>query len=317
MQLLLTIPYSVCASLTVGRGYDKIQWIFTECEEISMLNKRNIKEFLLITVGTGIVAMAVFFFMLPSKVAVGSASALALVLSNLIPLPVSAITFILNAGLLIIGFLLIGPEFGVKTIYTSLLMPVYLRIFELVFPNFQSITGEPMLDVICYILVVGIGLSMLFSSNASSGGLDIVAKLMNKFLRMDLGTAMSLSGMLVAMSSALVYDSKTVVLSVLGTYFGGMIVDHFIFGLNLKRRVCIISNKHDQLVHFILHTLHSGATVYDAIGAYDGTVRQEIVTIVDKHEYRQLMDYIRKNDPKAFLTVYSVNEICYQPKVSE
>ena len=282
-----------------------------------MLSKHNIKEFLLITVGTGIVAVAVFFFMLPSHVAVGSASALALVLSNLIPLPVSAITFILNAGLLIIGFLLIGPEFGIKTVYTSLLMPVYLRIFELIFPDFQSISGEPMLDVICYILVVGIGLSMLFSSNASSGGLDIVAKLMNKFLRMDLGTAMSLSGMLVALSSALVYDPKTVVLSLLGTYFGGMIVDHFIFGLNLKRRVCIISKKHDELVNFILHTLHSGATVYDAIGAYDGTVRREIVTIVDKHEYRLLMDYIRKNDPKAFLTVYSVNEICYQPKVSE
>ena len=282
-----------------------------------MLSKHNIKEFLLITVGTGIVAVAVFFFMLPSHVAVGSASALALVLSNLIPLPVSAITFILNAGLLIIGFLLIGPEFGIKTVYTSLLMPVYLRIFELIFPDFQSISGEPMLDVICYILVVGIGLYMLFSSNASSAGLDIVAKLMNKFLRMDLGTAMSLSGMLVALSSALVYDSKTVVLSLLGTYFGGMIVDHFIFGLNLKRRVCIISKKHDELVNFILHTLHSGATVYDAIGAYDGTVRREIVTIVDKHEYRLLMDYIRKNDPKAFLTVYSVNEICYQPKVTE
>ena len=282
-----------------------------------MLAKQNIKEFLLITVGTGIVATAVFFFMLPSHVAVGSASALALVLSNLIPLPVSAITFILNAGLLIIGFLLIGPEFGVKTVYTSLLMPVYLRIFELIFPNFQSISGEPMLDVICYILVVGIGLSMLFSSNASSGGLDIVAKLMNKFLRMDLGTAMSLSGMLVALSSALVYDSKTVVLSLLGTYFGGMIVDHFIFGLNLKRRVCIISQKHDELVDFILHTIHSGATIYNAIGAYDGTCRQEIITIVDNHEYRMLMDYVRKNDPKAFVTVYSVNEIRYQPKVSK
>ena len=282
-----------------------------------MLSKHNIKEFLLITVGTGIVAVAVYFFMLPSHVAVGSASALALVLSNLIPLPVSAITFILNAGLLIIGFLLIGPEFGIKTVYTSLLMPVYLRIFELIFPDFQSISGEPMLDVICYILVVGIGLSMLFSTNASSGGLDIVAKLMNKFLRMDLGTAMSLSGMLVALSSALVYDSKTVVLSLLGTYFGGMIVDHFIFGLNLKRRVCIISEKHDELVNYILHTIHSGATVYEAIGAYDGTVRREIVTIVDKHEYRLLMDYIRKNDPKAFLTVYSVNEICYQPKISK
>ena len=317
MQLLLTIPDSVYVSLTGGRGYGKIRVIFIECEEISMFTKRSIKEFLLITVGTGIVATAVFFFMLPSHVAVGSASALALVLSNLIPLPVSAITFILNAGLLIIGFLLIGPEFGVKTVYTSLLMPVYLRIFEVVFPNFQSITGEPMLDVICYILVVGIGLSMLFSSNASSGGLDIVAKLMNKFLRMDLGTAMSVSGMLVALSSALVYDSKTVVMSMLGTYFGGIIVDHFIFGLNLKRRVCIISQKHDELIDYILHTLHSGATVYEAIGAYDGTPRREIVTIVDKHEYRQLMDYIRRNDPKAFLTVYSVNEICYQPKVSD
>ena len=282
-----------------------------------MLSKRNIREFFLITIGTGIVATAVFFFMLPSHVAVGSASALALVLSNIIPLPVSVITFVLNAVLLLIGFLLIGPEFGIKTVYTSLLMPVYLWIFEQIFPNFQSITGEPMLDVICYILVVGMGLSMLFSSNASSGGLDIVAKLMNKFLRMDLGTAMGMSGMLVALSSALVYDSKTVVLSLLGTYFGGIIVDNFIFGLNLKRRVCIISQKHDELIHFILHTLHSGATVYDAIGAYDGTPRREIVTIVDKHEFRKLMDYIRREDPKAFLTVYSVNEICYQPKVSE
>ena len=267
--------------------------------------------------GTGIVAAAVYFFMLPSHVAVGSASALALVLSNLIPLPVSAITFLLNAGLLVIGFLLIGPEFGLKTIYTSLLMPGYLWIFEILFPGFQSISGEPLLDVICYILVVSVGLSILFSSNASSGGLDIVAKLMNKFLRMELGNAMSLSGMLVALSSALVYDSETVVLSLLGTYFGGILVDHFIFGLNLKRRVCIIAHKHDQLVDFILHTLHSGATIYDAVGAYDGTVRREIVTIVDKHEYRQLMDYIRREDPTAFLTVYSVNEISYQPKVSK
>ena len=314
MQLLLTIPVSVYVSLTVGRRYDKIRVIFIECEETSMLNKRNIKEFLLITVGTGIVATAVFFFMLPSKVAVGSASALALVLSNLIPLPVSAITFILNAGLLIIGFLLIGPEFGVKTVYTSLLMPVYLRIFELVFPNFQSITGEPMLDVICYILVVGIGLSMLFSSNASSGGLDIVAKLMNKFLRMDLGTAMSLSGMLVAMSSALVYDSKTVVLSVLGTYFGGIVLDYFIFGIDIKRKVCILSPKYEEITQFILHELHSGASHYDLYGAYDGSVRREIVTIVDKQEYRKLMDYVHKADPKAFVTVYSVNEIRYQPK---
>ncbi|MBQ3193382.1 MAG: YitT family protein [Oscillospiraceae bacterium] len=279
-----------------------------------MVNKRTVREFAVITVGTAIIAAAVYFFMLPSHVTVGSASALALVISNFVPLPVSAITFVLNVGLLIIGFLLIGPEFGAKTVYTSVLLPAVMRLYELAFPNFQSITQDPFLDVVCYILTVGIGLALLFSCNASSGGLDIVAKLMNKYLRMELGKAMSLSGMLVALSSALCYDKKIVVLSVLGTYFGGMVVDHFIFGLNLKRRVCILSGKSDEILNYILHDLHSGASLYDAIGAYDNQVRREIITIVDNQEYRKLMDYLKKTDPKAFVTVYSVSEISYQPK---
>lgn len=279
-----------------------------------MINKRSIREFLVITVGTVIVAAAVFFFMLPSHVSVGSGAALAMVLSNFIPLPVSVITLLMNIVLLIIGFVLIGPEFGAKTVYCSILMPVIIGIFEALFPNFQSITQDPTLDVLCYILVVGVGLALLFPSNASSGGLDIVAKLMNKYLQMDLGKAMSLSGMLVALSSALCYDKKTVVLSLLGTYFGGMVVDHFIFGLNIKRRVCVISPKLDEIVDFILYELHSGATLNEIIGAYDHTVRREVITIVDKQEYKRLMDFVKKTDPKAFITVYSVSEVRYQPK---
>ena len=279
-----------------------------------MINKRNIKEFFIITVGTLIVSTAVFFFMLPSHVSVGSGTALAMVISNFVPLPVSTITLILNVGLLILGFLLIGPEFGVKTVYCSILMPVFLGVYERIFPNQQSITEDPFLDVLCYIFVVGIGLAILFRRNASSGGLDIVAKLMNKFLRMELGKAMSVSGMLVALSSALVYDKKIVVISVLGTYLGGLVVDHFIFGMDLKRRVCIISPKLDQIVDFILHDLHSGATLNNIIGAYDRNPKQEVITIVDKQEYKALMDYVKRVDPKAFITVYSVNEISYQPK---
>ena len=279
-----------------------------------MLNKRNIKEFFIITVGTLIVSTAVFFFMLPSHVSVGSGTALAMVISNFIPLPVSVLTLILNIVLLILGFLLIGPEFGIKTVYCAIIMPVFLGIYEQVFPNQQSITQDPFLDVLCYIFVVGVGLAILFRRNASSGGLDIVAKLMNKFLRMDLGKAMSLSGMLVALSSALVYDKKTVVISVLGTYLGGLVVDHFIFDMDLKRRVCIISPKLDEIVDFILHDLHSGATLNNIIGAYDRTPKQEVITIVDKQEYKALMDYVKKVDPKAFITVYSVSEISYQPK---
>jgi uncharacterized membrane-anchored protein YitT (DUF2179 family) len=279
-----------------------------------MLTKHSVKEFLIITLGVTIVAAAVFFFMLPSHVSVGSATALAMVLSNFVPLPVSAITLIMNIFLLIIGFLLIGPEFGVKTVYCAILMPAILRVFEVLFPDFQSLTQDPFLDMICYILVVGIGLSFLFSYNASSGGLDIVAKLMNKYLRMDLGQAMSLSGMLVALSSALCYDTKTVVLSILGTYFGGQVVDHFIFGLNLKRKVCIISPKVDEIVNYILYELHSGCSLYHVVGAYDKVTRPEIIVIVDKQEYRALMDFVRKTDPKAFMTVYAVNDIRYQPK---
>lgn len=276
--------------------------------------RNTLKEFALITAGTVIVAAAVFFFMLPSHVSVGSGAALAMVLSNFIPLTVSAITLIMNVGLLIIGFILVGPEFGVKTVYCSVLMPLVMGLFEMVFPDFQSITQDPLLDVICYILVVGVGLAILFSRNASSGGLDIVAMILNKYFHVDLGQAMSTAGLLVALSSALCYDSKTVVLSLLGTYFGGMVVDHFIFGINIKRRVCVISSELNTIVDFVLHDLHSGATLNEIIGAYDHTPRTEMITIVDKHEYKQLMDYVRRVDPKAFVTVYSVSEMRYQPK---
>ncbi|MBQ7231085.1 MAG: YitT family protein [Oscillospiraceae bacterium] len=279
-----------------------------------MLNKRNLREFVNITVGTVIVAAAVYFFMYPSHVTVGSAAGLALVISEFVPLPTSVITMIMNVGLLVIGFFLIGPEFGAKTVYCAVLLPTCIGVFEMLFPDFQSLTGDPLIDVICYILVVSVGLSQLFTANASSGGLDIVAKLMNKFLGMELGKAMSASGILVALSSAFCYDKKTVVLSVLGTYFGGIVLDHFIFGIDIKRKVCILSPKYEEITQFILHELHSGASHYDLYGAYDGSVRREIVTIVDKQEYRKLMDYIHRADPKAFVTVYSVNEIRYQPK---
>lgn len=279
-----------------------------------MFSRKNLREFAIITAGTVIIAAAVYFFMLPSHVSVGSGPALAMVISNFIPLSVSLITLILNVFLLIVGFLLIGPEFGIKTVYCTLLMPVVMGVYEIFFPDFQSITQDPLLDMICYILSVGVGLALLFPRNASSGGLDIVAKLMNKFMGMELGKAMSLSGMLVALSSALCYDKKIVVLSVLGTYFGGIAVDHFIFDLNIKRRVCIISPKLDEITQFILHDLHSGATLNPIIGAYNNQPLREIITILDNQEYRRLMDYMKKTDPNAFITVYSASHVSIQPK---
>lgn len=276
--------------------------------------KSIIKETSILTVAVAIIAAAVYFFLVPSHASVSSISGLGIVLSNFIPLPLSAITMILNVVLLIIGFFTCGREFGVKTVYTSVMLPLFLGVFEGIFPDFGSMTNSQELDVLCYILVVSVGLSILFNRNASSGGLDIVAKIMNKYLHMDLGKAMSLSGMCVALSAALVYDKKTVVLSLLGTYFNGLVLDHFIFDHNIKRRVCIITKKEEELRQFIIHDLHSGATIYESIGAYNMEKRNEIITIVDKGEYQKLMNYMNREDPKAFITVYTVSDMRYQPK---
>jgi len=276
--------------------------------------KSIIKETSILTVGVAIIAAAVYFFLVPSHASVSSISGLGIVLSNFIPLPLSAITMILNVVLLIIGFFTCGREFGVKTVYTSVMLPLFLGVFEGIFPDFGSMTNSQELDVLCYVLVVSVGLSILFNRNASSGGLDIVAKIMNKYLHMDLGKAMSLSGMCVALSAALVYDKKTVVLSLLGTYFNGLVLDHFIFDHNIKRRVCIITKKEEELRQFIIHDLHSGATIYESIGAYNMEKRNEIITIVDKGEYQKLMNYMNREDPKAFITVYTVSDMRYQPK---
>ena len=273
-----------------------------------------VKETVILTVAVAIIAAAVYFFLVPSHTSVSSISGLGIVLSNFVPLQLSAITMILNVVLLIIGFFTCGREFGVKTVYTSVMLPLFLGLFEIIFPNFGSMTDSQELDVLCYILVVSVGLSILFNRNASSGGLDIVAKIMNKYLHMELGKAMSLSGMCVALSAALVYDKKTVVLSILGTYFNGIVLDHFIFDNNIKRRLCIITKKEEELRQFIIHDLHSGATIYEAIGAYNMEKRREIITIVDKGEYQKLMKFINQEDPKAFITVYNVSNMRYQPK---
>lgn len=272
------------------------------------------KEFLIINIATAITAAAVFFFLMPSKLSVGSISGLAIVAANFVPLSVSAITMIFNVVLLALGFLLIGKEFGAKTVYTSITLPLMMGALETLFPDYTSVMGDPFLDMVCYVFCVSVGLAILFNHNASSGGLDIVAKLLNKYLHVDLGSAMSGAGMVVALSSIFVSDIKIVILSALGTYINGIVLDHFIFGFDMKKRVCIISQKEEEIRRFIIEELHSGATIYEAIGAYDFEKKREIITIVDKNEYAKLMTFIEKTDSEAFVTIYTVNKIIYRPK---
>ena len=276
--------------------------------------KSVIKELFILTIASIIIGSAVFFFMMPSHAAVSSISGFAIVLTNFIPYSVSQITMVLNVVLLIIGFITCGPEFGYKTVYTSILLPVVIGVFEKMLPDYTSLTGDATLDVVCYIFVVSIGSAILFNRNASSGGLDIIGKILNKYFRIDIGKAMSIAGLCIALSSALAYDSKTVVLSILGTYLNGMVLDHFIFDQKLKRRVCIVSPYEAQIRDYILNELHSGASVYKVTGAYRMEEHDEIITIVDKGEFQKLMAYIDKVDPKAVVTVDKVSYMQYQSK---
>lgn len=273
-----------------------------------------IQDMAVITFATFIVAVAVFFFMMPNNLAIASIAGLAVVLQNFIPLSVATISLIFNVGLLIIGFIFVGREFGGKTVYTSVILPIFVGILEKLFPKYNGLTGDPFLDMICYIFIVSIGLSLLFNHNASSGGLDIIVKILNKYLHIDKGKAMSIAGMLVSLSAVFAYDTKTVVLSVLGTYLNGIILDYFLFGTNIKKKVCILSAKNEEIKKYILKNMHSGATLYKVIGAYNNEEHEEVVAIVNKREYGVLMQFIRRTDPDAFVTVSTINEVMYKPK---
>lgn len=271
-------------------------------------------DWLFIGIIAAVGAAVIHFFMIPANLSIGSVPGLALVLGHFIPLSVSDITMILNGILLVAGIILVGREFGIKTIYSVVVFTLSLSALELLFPAPHSLTNDIFLDMLCYIFLISICQALLFYRSASMGGLDIVAKILNKLMRMEVGKAVSIAGLFVAASAFLVTDTKTAIVSVLGTYLNGIVVDHFIFDINPKKRVCIISKKEPEILDFILNTLQSGASLVETIGAYTGNSFREIITIVDKTEYRILMNYLEKTDPDAFVTIYSVHEVHYRPK---
>ena len=273
-----------------------------------------LKDSLLITIGSLISACAVYFFLLPSGLSVGSIAGVSIILGAFLPLSVSTISLILNIILLTLGVLLVGKEFGGKTIAATLLYSVFFSLMENLLPPMESITSQPFVDLICYIFMLGFSQAMLFGCGSSTGGIDIIAKILNKYTHVELGKAISSCGLIAAACSVFAFTPDVVVLSLLGTYLNGIVVDHFIFGLNPRKRVCILSEKEAEITKFILKDLHSGASIYEAIGAYTGQIQREIVVIVDKNEYRQLMDFLHKTDPVAFVTIYPVNEVLYRKK---
>lgn len=267
------------------------------------------KYFLTIFGGTFIIAFGVYFFMNPFHIMCGSVTGLAIVLINFIPVPLSVMTFILNVICIILAFVFIDRKFGVKIIFISLLLPAIIFVFETFFPNPQSLTGNLALDAIAMITVICFGQAILFNANAASGGLDIIAKMMNKYLHMELGKAIVIAGAVTVASSYFAYDIQTVVIGFMTTYFSGILLDYFIDGFTGKIRVCIISKHNDEIKRYVIEELQRGITVYTAVGGYSGEPRNELCAVLTKKEYGQLMDYVEGVDPNPFVTISNIKRV--------
>ncbi len=274
-----------------------------------MKKEFNLKSFLTMLAGMFLISAAVYYIMMPANLVLGSLSGLVLVLVNFIPLKVSTLTFILNAVLLVCGYIFIGKEFGAKTVVTSLLLPVYLLIFEIVTPDVSSLSGNTVIDLACFMVVISMGQALLFNMNASSGGLDVVAKLLNKYLGFKIGESLTIAGFIIACTSIFVYDRETMVVSLIGTYIYGLVLDRYCDGFRIRKKVCILSVKYQEIQEYIVRELHRGATLYHAYGGMGLTERMEVVTILEKSEYGKLLAYIHQADPAAFVTVSTVNEV--------
>lgn len=277
--------------------------------EKEMDRKNKIKEYLILTAGSALGASAVYFFMVPGNIVMGSVAGAAMILSHYIPVSIAIMNFLLNMLCLILGFLLVGKEFGAKTVYISIIIPAIMRFYELIFPDITSLTDNIVLDMICMIIIASMGQAILFHANSSSGGLDIIAKIINKYFHIGLGQAVTIAGGLVILSSVFVFDTKTLIVGILATYFNGLVINEYIGGFTKKKKVCIISEKYEGIQKFIVSDIRRGTTLYPVKGGFSDKEYMELVTILDKNEYGKVMNYIQKEDPSAFVTVSTVSEV--------
>ncbi len=266
-------------------------------------------ELFIMTFGMFIGAIGVHFFLVPSKLIIGSISGLSIVVFNLTGLPVSVVYFFINVFLLALSYILIGKEFGIKTVYTALILSPWLYFLEKFFPVTESLMKDPWFDLLCFVIILSYVQAHLFKINASTGGLDILAKIVNKYLHVDIGTSITVAGGAICCTAFAINDFNLVVVGLIGTWINGLVVNHFTAGLGTKKKVCIISKESERIREFIINDIERGATIYDVHGGYSSEEFKEVVTILAVDEFATLMRFIDENGIKTFMTSGNVNEV--------
>ena len=274
------------------------------------------KELIIMTIGMMIAASAVYYFMMPSNLIVGSISGLSLVITRITGWEMSIIVMAINAFLLVLAWLLIGKEFGAKTVYTAMILGPMIDLWDKIYPaanlipeGATSVMGEPFLDMICFVLVLSLSQTIMFSINASTGGLDILAKIVNKYLHFDIGASVAVAGAIICCTAFAINPFHLVVLGLIGTWINGLTIDYFTASFNRKKRVCIISKDHELIRKYIIEKLHRGCSLYPVVGGFSGEQGFEIQVLLTKDEFSDLMAYIRDNEIQSFVTAGNVSEI--------
>lgn len=285
------------------------------------------KELIVMTLAMFIGAAAVNYFLVPSHLVIGSISGLSIVLSQLLPIKVSVMIFIINAILLLMAWLLIGKEFGAKTVYTALILGPLMDVWEAIIPssklaemrlasdmpintaNLTSVMGDPLLDLICFVLMLSISQAILFNINASTGGLDIIAKIINKYTHLDIGVSVTVGGAIICCTAFLINPVHLVIIGLVGTWVNGIVVDYFMASINQRKRVCVISDEHERLREFIVNKLHRGCSLYNVVGGYTGKQQVEVESLLSKDEFAALLEFIKTEKIEHFITAGNVSEI--------
>lgn len=279
------------------------------------------KELIIMTLGMAIAAASVYYFLMPSKLVVGSITGLSIVIGNLllaagIGIKVSHVIVIINAILLVLAWLLIGKEFGAKTVYTALILGPLVDLWEKVLPierllepGQTSLMNDPWFDLLCFVLILSASQSILFHINASTGGLDILAKIVNKYMHIDIGTSVTVAGAVICCTAFAINPFRLVVIGLIGTWINGLALDYFTAGINRRKRVCIISSHHEEIRKYIIEELERGCSLYDVTGGYNGKKNVEIQALLTQDEFANLMDFMKVNDYHGFITAGNVSEI--------
>ena len=301
----------------------------------ALVSKKFWVELLIMTLGMMMTAICVYYFLVPSKLIVGSISGLSIVLTNIftrmgVNISLSLMISLINAILLILAYILIGKEFGLKTVYCAMILGPLTKVCEWIYPwekiavaneyiskmpdadpsvVYQSVMGNPWFDLLCCVLILSAAQTLMFSINASTGGLDILAKIVNKYLHFDIGKSVTVAGGIICLSAFAINPFQMVVIGLIGTWINGLIVDYFTASINNRKRVCIVSKDYDRIRHFIIDDLDRGCTLYEVIGGYTNEKSIELEALLTKDEFSALMEYLNKNDIKAFTTAGNVSEV--------